>query len=552
MRYSEAVKRHKLETKQRIFNSILEAAEKDNYASPSADNRGYRYGTEDTETKKKETITMRSTQINEVRSRKGGVIAAACAVLLIGGGLATLGKSTNIDTYDMNQKSSLASSSVSEETSSAAEQAAGNTAETASDKTESAVTLVSDSETTKKAVTDEKTTVTEPQVAVAEKETPAVSKAVSFDELLASSDSIIMGTVRDAEPQYLEMTDGSKRYVIRYTLSSEFFMYNIADNELYDYTSGEMISVFQYADEGSAPQFKTGENAIFMTAFTDIASSDVSGTTVVNGAYIADPNGTFTYSNHQPYSLTSNADVNTVMNNYMINVILYGKDSVTVTDWLMVLGENVYELQEKSPDLPENAVLYINWNNDYKYYEVTVNKTPRYENVHDQDSEVPYPITPNSSIISEKISGFDGVDLELTEVYYYAGSTKVKLNFEATPNQGYEFDPNVVYKLKHDFETSGLANISVALNADATLFEDSYFNYSNDSVIFNIVFDQAGTDGSMEFELNREFTFTLNGISASDGNDISGEYKFTYMYDPIVADLPNAKIVTPATATNKY
>ena len=114
MRYSEAVKRHKLETKQRIFNSILEAAEKEKFASPSADNRGYRYGTEDTETetKKKETITMRSTQINEVRSRKGGVIAAACAVLLIGGGLATLGKSTNIDTYNMNQKSSLASSSV--------------------------------------------------------------------------------------------------------------------------------------------------------------------------------------------------------------------------------------------------------------------------------------------------------------------------------------------------------------------------------------------------------------------------------------------------------
>jgi hypothetical protein len=551
MRYSEAVKRHKLETKQRILNSILEAAEKEKNASPSADNRGYRYGTEKKETIKKETITMKSTQINEVRGKKGGVIAAACAILMIGGGLATLGNSTSIDTYDI-KNSPVSSSSAPTETSSAAEQTAANTEKTAVKKEEQAVIITETSSAAEEAapvneIKPIETTVSEPETTttIPEKAAAAVSRAASFNELFASSDTVLLGTVSSAEPQYIEMSDGSTRYVIRYTLTGDFFVYNIVSGELHEYYSGEKAEIFQYADEGTAPQFKTGETAMFMAAETGMTGADY--------AYTADPNGAFSYSDHQLYSVSGgNAGIASDMFDYMLDVILPGKDSSSVTSWIISLGGSVSETVVQRDDLPSYNTVAVNRLEQYNAFELVVNHNAKSDKIRDLENGNGFDITPDDGIISEKLSGFDNVDIELKAIAYYPGTTYLSLYLEATPKAGFKFKPDVVYNLKHDFATSGLNEISVALNADATMITEGYYNAYNDSISFEIAFDQAGNEGQVEFDLDSEFTFTINGISASDGQDIFGEYKFTYKYNPSVADYDNVKIVTRSTATNKY
>ena len=81
MRFSDGVKRYSDETKKRIFDEITAAAEAENMADISRRDNGNII----IENKNKEDITMENNA--KIRSRKGGVIAAACAVLAVGGGI---------------------------------------------------------------------------------------------------------------------------------------------------------------------------------------------------------------------------------------------------------------------------------------------------------------------------------------------------------------------------------------------------------------------------------------------------------------------------------
>ena len=85
MRYSEGVKRYNEETKKRIFDEIIAAAEKDYTAEISRKDNINMTVIEDNS---KEDIIMRNTEGQaKIRSNRGGLIAAACAVLVVGGGI---------------------------------------------------------------------------------------------------------------------------------------------------------------------------------------------------------------------------------------------------------------------------------------------------------------------------------------------------------------------------------------------------------------------------------------------------------------------------------
>ncbi|MCR5540265.1 MAG: hypothetical protein K6F71_05490 [Ruminococcus sp.] len=88
MRFSEGIKRYDEETKKRIFDEIIAAAEKNSAAGNShAGNETAVIAQQNTEGN-----TMKNTEERaKIRSSKGGVIAAACAVLVVGGGIFAAG-----------------------------------------------------------------------------------------------------------------------------------------------------------------------------------------------------------------------------------------------------------------------------------------------------------------------------------------------------------------------------------------------------------------------------------------------------------------------------
>ena len=544
MRYSEAVKRYKLENKQRMLNSILEAAEKERSASPSADNYGYYYGTEETEreTRKKETITMRSTQINEVRSRKGGMIAAACAALLIGGGVMAFARQGAVPIDDIKTTpATAASSAAAADTSSQAVTSAAEAEKVVTDIITNEIALTADTSSEAEAANPvEETVTTLPETVVPEVTTTAakVTGKTTFSELLASSNTIYMGQVTSSEPSTLEMSDGTVKNVIRYTLGGNYYMYDISRNRLRQFHNAETM-VLQEVSAGTEAQIKPGETALFMTGEATLAD--------INGGFVYDS------SSHQLFNATySNDAIALGMRDYMLNVILDRKDSITVSNFISTLGETLDDsITEERSDLPTDIVDGISWNSNFDLYEATINYNPKSSRIREIQQKGQFTnITGTKS--SQKISGFDDVDIDITSVGYTSDMTAVTISLTATPKNGLDFDPGVLYALSYDYENSGLSNISGAVNADATLLSEGLYYPVGSNLTFTIMFDQAGTDGPMEFDPDTEFTFTINGISASNGNNISGEYKFSYTYDPsAIASVGNAKVVTRETATNK-
>jgi hypothetical protein len=89
MRFSDGVKRYDKDTKKRIFDEIIAAAEKDSAAGDShADSKAVITGQQNTE----ENIMKNTNEKARIRNSRGGVIAAACAVLVVGGGIFAAGR----------------------------------------------------------------------------------------------------------------------------------------------------------------------------------------------------------------------------------------------------------------------------------------------------------------------------------------------------------------------------------------------------------------------------------------------------------------------------
>lgn len=89
MRFSDGVKRYETDTKKRLFDEIIAAAEKDNIREIShADGETAVIIQQDMEDNNMTGTGGKA----RIRSSKGGIIAAACAVLVIGGGIFAAGR----------------------------------------------------------------------------------------------------------------------------------------------------------------------------------------------------------------------------------------------------------------------------------------------------------------------------------------------------------------------------------------------------------------------------------------------------------------------------
>ena len=86
MRFSDGIKKYGNENRKRIFDEIIAAAEKDS-AEDISRGDDKTHDKKDKQTDKREDKTMIMNNTARIRSSKGGLIAAACAVLVVGGGL---------------------------------------------------------------------------------------------------------------------------------------------------------------------------------------------------------------------------------------------------------------------------------------------------------------------------------------------------------------------------------------------------------------------------------------------------------------------------------
>lgn len=86
MRFSDGIKKYGNENRKRIFDEIIAAAEKDS-AEDISRRDDKTHDKKDKQTDKREDKTMIMNNTARIRSSKGGLIAAACAVLVVGGGL---------------------------------------------------------------------------------------------------------------------------------------------------------------------------------------------------------------------------------------------------------------------------------------------------------------------------------------------------------------------------------------------------------------------------------------------------------------------------------
>ncbi len=544
MRISEAVKMYRLETKQRILNNVLEAAERDreNSAALYADNNG-RY----IDKEKKNTITMsKGAQINEVRSRKGGMIAAACAALVICSGLAVLTNGSSIQT----DKPFPAAVSKAAETpvGDAAEQPyGGETAEftTEDDEdiaeeepTDSAETLLAYGVTIDpNAVSDSEADLpqTFPNVTESENGTPA-----SFAEYLAAADEIVTGMVDNAVPVTVTLSDGTTKNCIKYTIGSFIGTcnYNCAQNTL-RFEDMREETLLQVVPEGTEPQLKNGEYGLFIAQKTRLPD--------YGDVYVVVGDGTFIYNDQKfTNAYRSDGQLNRDLNGYVSNNILYLRNSSLVNVWFNALGESVGENYDSEDEtIPSYAVTGISYNAELNEQEITVNLTPARKRM----VEIIFNNNEGSAAIEkilseEKVSGFEDIDFYFN-AYYYPANTAVEIEVVAVPREGsgFRFDDTKLSKLIVD--NNSVEDIDSGVNADAMLKTDGIYYDENGELHFSLVFDQAGTDGAMDFDPNRTYTLKIDGIQFDNsGEVINGKYEFEFKFDTEeLSSVPNVRII---------
>ena len=542
MRYSEAVKRHKLETKQKILNSILEAADREKNKPSAGSEDGYVYNTEtdtsyynilrqrekETETDKKETITMKNTQINEVRNRKAGFIAAACAALVIGGGAAVYANSMN--SLDL---APAASTAASDETSSAPETA----------KTEEAAPA-------------------ETADPAAEEGSAAAETKVSFEDLLASAEAVCTGKVLSTDTCYVHDTDGSTKYYIEYVLESPI-VYIIESDSIIDHSSAD-IKIYQPVPEGSAPQLKIGECGIFITS--EIKSVKVhSGegekaifvdspedTEIGSDVRFTEPFGVFSYIDHK-YRNTSNSDeaLDSGLTDYVNSGVLCYKDEYSAYNWFDMLGEN-FTVNDILPQMltqngtsPDGMVAGIKWDEKTQQYSIDVCRDS--ENEYEQYmTGKGYVVSGKEQITNKITEGFDKVDITLDSVTYYPDSTALVLDLtvSAKEGSGFEFSDGTFYRLDYVFENN-LQPITWYFNTDALIQNNTMYHGFGKEMHYRIVLDQAGDDGELDFDTAPTYKFTIDSVQIDNDLDtLKGKYEASFKLDPeAVKTLPRARVI---------
>jgi hypothetical protein len=535
MRYSEAVKRHKFETKQRIFNSIMEAAEKEKSAARSAYAQNIKIDTAGRV--KKEAITMSvsrsNSEINEVRSRKGGVIAAACAVLVIGGGVAMFANSGSIDVDNImagsaaseGAESDIASSSEAPKTEGAVTENAVTDTESRNDNDTSDTDTNTDNtadngtEQGTAEITDSDDSTAEPaEEILSDTQIPIALVTDDIPELMAANNNIFAGKVTEAEPADFTLADGSTLHCIAYTLTDVFCLDTRTD--ILTGNTHETRTVYQTVSEDSVPQFKAGETALIISAKGRLNGKETD---------FAVGDSVFGYANHRYYCITraSDKDLCDNLKSYIVNTVLEGRSSNLVYGWFDLHGESYIEEYDLNDAYkPSYTAAFIRWDDTEQLYKFSLNITPQMKTLTElTDQFESGHLVSDPTTVKQSIEGFDGLDITFNGLEYYPDKTALVLSVEVSPKEGSDihFDDRSIYKLITDPED--VDDIFVGMNTDAFLSAEAIYypqeEYQKNSskLVFNLAFDQAGDDGPVDLTPGKMYKFSFSGISVGLASD---------------------------------
>ncbi|MCR5120920.1 MAG: hypothetical protein K6B74_00710 [Ruminococcus sp.] len=478
-------------------------------------------------------------QINEVRSRKGSVIAAACAALVVCGGLAVFANGrTTIDTERSSAMAAEDEGTSAETENNTEEKAAAENDEPA----DSADTLLA------KGIVIDPNAVTEPNKELRQT-LPEITegengKPAPFADYLASADEIVTGMVDKAVPVTVTLFDGTTRNCVKYTIGSFIGTcnYTCAQNRL-RFEDMREETILQVVPEGTEPQLKEGEYALFIAQKTRLPD--------YKEVYAVVGDGAFVYNDHRfVNAYRSDAQLNSDLNSYVSENILYRRNSALVYAWYNALGESVSENYDSEDEtIPSYAVTGIEWNEELKEQELTVNLTPAQNRVKSltYDNDNGGAICNIENILrEEKLSGFEDIDFYFEGVSYYPESTALDLSVVAIPREGsgFRFDDTKLSKLIMDKKS--IEDIDSGVNSDAFAVTDGIYFEENGELHFSLIFDQAGTDGAMDFDPNRTYTLMINGIEICDsGEKYEGKYEISFRFnDAAIKDLAKARVIS--------
>lgn len=564
MRYSEAVKRYKFETKQRILSNILEAAEKEQTAARLSDNNETENGTN--ETNKKETIIMKETFFNEVSRRKSGAIAAACAALIIGGSVAAFANSNklqkdnssvavtnsnpgastvlNSGRPDENSTSTDADETASQdenpvndavtpevdsaEASSADDTSSKNnkkndSSASANDTTSKNTTVTPNNNTTSSTTDNKKTAAADPDV------------KASFDELLASTDYVMLGQIVKAEPTTITNRDGSTQYCIAYEIYHE---YNYVKNTKQLYFIGEWdTTIYQPVAEGTKPSLVYGDQAVFM-------AYDSGNYGMVKTA----SNGVFAPGKNDLKSVSSGTDsINNAMTDYIFNTVLHGRDRYNVEGWISSLyGNDSYDWADDIYDenYPFEAT-FVSW--DGSKFILHENTNPTWQAIcqklADNDGycynyETDYPVYTDDPINHDEpifVSDCDELDIAMTGISLNTKTNAIAFDFSIMPKAGSRIILNdgVFYDLKVN-SNKILGDMGKYFNADSIIVSKAqkFSLFPDNCICFTVMLYQSEPNGKLSLDLDRNFSFTLGGIYNADGSALyNSEIKIDFKVD---------------------
>lgn len=494
MRNSDAVKRYKLETKQRILNNVFEAAEKETSAARPSDNSGIDNGTKVIYTEKSGMITMKSTQLNEVKSRKFGAVAAACAILAVGGGIALFSNQDRLPTDDISRRAVITLDSVADDSKNDAPS----------------------------------------------EDSVAPDGVPTFDELLSSTRSVIAATVESAEPATI-VRDGEEVNCIKYVVSGEYEY--ISDTNELRCRLGDLdsVTIYQPVPDGFEPELGFGDAALFMAGSDPSVEGDVN-ITAVNGVFV------YNSSEHRYVSVCSGSiDVSTALRGFVIDQVLTGRSSSSVANWLQLFGEDADYGEMYSEDYPNDAAI-VSWDDGAGRLTVSVNHSPqtqKIQNIIKGEESLACDLAVGDDIAAPAADDSGKLDISLYQADYFPDRTAALFTVSVLPKEGsgVVFNDSTIYQLDYDIE-KGIGELSRDFNADAVLASEGCYDPATGGLTFKILLDQYNEDGEMVFDLGRTYSFTLDGVSNRDGSQvIGGETTLSFKVTSDTSDFTHAKIV---------
>ena len=556
MRFSEGVKRYQKDTKRKIFDEIIAAAERENTADISQKNT--------TDNRKTEKISMNKKEtdgIARIRSNKSGLIAAACAVAVVGGGLFAMDKLGGSKIMPGSETSSLTTDAEDSISTDGNENKKDGTAEKKTDGVQSTVSeaevLPDDSTGTDDSENKENGT--------AEKKKEDVHSTISLVEVLPDDDNrwrdegatddlkrleseadfigeVTLGEMTETDIGGLKFadficnirrSDGAIGTVMKYSggdLNGEIHLLLPYDENNSNVKSGESILVWAKAEKS--------ENGIVLRAIDDIAVFMFQNSEYHHGYVNIFKSGHVGDNDTNVNEITGNYvyglyewETDEYVNDRIASCVINNNDPTYIEKWCNFNGivYRYYEVpREESEPFSIGDIMGISYFSGDK-----VSGQPFFDGIvvtvcdgHTYKDPTDLYIMLDSESSSNIDWGFEGYEIWLSDLYYDTGSSSLFIGVSASLTESDMKDHVISFNLENTDEVKKVTGadqvLGIGCTSPDTLTATSYLQVSgidlesigpDKKIVLNV---NTISDNGNETEGSCTVSFTINNSEITE------------------------------------